>query len=75
MSEYHVQCQFVRGNERYTAWIPEEYAKLGRVLKLRHDDGHWEDGWEVKRRGARMLSSYVEDHERNYLKQREASDI
>jgi hypothetical protein len=41
------QCSMKRGNVTRVEWIPTEYAKVGKVLRLR-DDGVWVDGWVVE---------------------------
>lgn len=56
-------------------WIPTAFAKLGKYLKIKQDDGSWVDGWQVSERFATKEGKYIKEHERNYLKQREASDI
>lgn len=35
------------GHEDQVAWIPEEFAEKGRVLKIRDRGTEWEDGWKV----------------------------
>jgi len=52
------------------AWIPSEFAKEGKILRIGK-----QDGWRVLETGAQMPSEYVLEHERNYRTQREASDI
>ena len=29
-------------------WLPKEFCKVGLVVKLKNDDGTWDDGWKVK---------------------------
>jgi hypothetical protein len=47
---YYRQCQLVRphgrGEMRQTSWIPEAFAVVGKVLRLREADD-WQDGWVV----------------------------
>lgn len=43
-----------------TSWIPEQFAKVGKTLKLRQN-GVWEDGWKVKMVGARLSEEYLPD--------------
>lgn len=45
--EMHVQCKLRRGTLTTVSWIPSRYAKKGTYLKLKDDDGVWENGWEV----------------------------
>ena len=34
MSKFHRQCKLENGNANYTAWIPEEYAIKGNIIKI-----------------------------------------
>jgi hypothetical protein len=40
---------------RQTSWIPEEFAVVGRVLRLRQGES-WQDGWVVRTVGTRRLA-------------------
>jgi len=73
--EYHVQCELGNGDSRMVSWIPEKYAKKNKQLKLREENGQWEDGWVVINTYGKRLSTYCSLHERDYTRQREASDI
>lgn len=46
----------------HTAWIPEKFAKLNKIIKLliKDKDGneHWDDGWRVT-----FVSEYSVSHE------------
>src|SRR4051794_14557386 len=46
------QCRLVKksasGTKHTTSWLPEQFAHVGKVLKLRDDTGLWEDGWLVE---------------------------
>jgi hypothetical protein len=48
----YTQCRLVkkiRGGETIqTSYIPTEFAKVGRVVKVREDDGSWDDGWVIR---------------------------
>ena len=46
---YYRQCELKRGETRMTSWIPEEFAKVGKVLKLKDVDG-----WVVFSVGERL---------------------
>jgi hypothetical protein len=46
---FYRQCCLERKGTRTTSWIPEEFAKVGKVLKLKE-----EDGWVVKSVGDRL---------------------
>lgn len=71
---FHRQCVLQRGSETQVSWIPECFAKAGKYLKLK-EDGAWENGWQVSHVGGRKMSSEVNIRSRDFLKNREASDI
>lgn len=49
---YYRQCHMAKKHEqgewRQTSWIPEKFAAVGKVLKLKDSDGQWDDGWIVQ---------------------------
>jgi hypothetical protein len=80
-TEYYMrQCKFNRSigggmSVETTSWIPEQFAKVGNVVELKMGN-EWEDGWEiVSVNDDRKLSNEVNEHSRDYLKQRAASDV
>jgi len=44
---YYKQCKMQKKNSFQTSYIPEEFAVLNKFLKLRGEDGEWDDGWKV----------------------------
>lgn len=40
-----------------TSYIPQQYAKLGKVLKLKDSQDMWVDGWVVEKVGASIIDS------------------
>lgn len=75
MKEYYKWCSLKKelGNgyaKLDNAWIPERYAKEGKCLKIKD-----EDGWKVVSAGDRVEARLVEGRERDYRHQREVSDI
>lgn len=42
MSKKTPLCESIK-----TSWIPERFAVVGKVLKLKNSDGEWDDGWVV----------------------------
>lgn len=53
MKKYH--CQ--KGDTYQVSWIPEKYAKVGKYVKLKDDDG-----WEVIEVGTKkILKKYKKD--------------
>lgn len=76
---YYVQCKMKREvqpriHQTLMSWIPESRAEKGRILRLKNH-GEWEDGWEVIETCAKKKAELVEAQERDYLKQREVSDV
>jgi hypothetical protein len=69
--DYYKQCTMKKGLGVQTAWIPEEFAKVGKYLRIEDDNG-----WEVISAGThRMSGQYLVDHEREYLRHRKVTDI
>ncbi len=78
--ENYRQCTMIRRvsegcTQQTTSWIPEVFAEPGAILKLRDKTGTWIDGWEVVSASPPMKAEIVEKNERNYLRQRKASDV
>jgi hypothetical protein len=55
-------------------WIPEKFAKIGKYIKIKEND-IWDNGWEVIEVWAKKELDSIEDKERDFLKQRKASDV
>lgn len=51
-NELYRQCRLVkkiRGGEAIqTSYLPAEFARVGRVVKVREPDGAWDDGWVIR---------------------------
>ena len=75
----YTQCTLRRPTENGysvdTAWIPSEFAKVGKIIKIKQADDSWEDGWKVVSTGTTRSAEWLQGHERDYLHQREASDV
>ena len=73
-NEYYVQCYIKKkiknGCKIQTLWIPEQYAVIGKYIKLKGDDG-----WQVLKTFNKEEKKIVEANTRNYLKHRLATDI
>lgn len=71
MSKHHyTQCRLEKdtptgGVWKHTAWIPSEFAKVGRLLDIEMD-GEWSEGWRVTERYATMDAKAVEDKSREH---------
>ena len=67
---YYKQCQLRKRNTIQTSWIPERFARQGKYLKLKGDDG-----WLVESVGNRMEEKMVLERSQDHKHQRKASDI
>jgi len=78
-NDYHRQCKLSRQRagrmEVLTTWLPEMFARVGKVLELEMSSGKWENGWAVCEIYERRKSKEVAERERDYKKNRLASDI
>lgn len=74
-TKYYRQCVLQKGNTHTTSYIPEVYANVGSTLKLKNEHDQWDNGWVVTKAGEKIDAEYVETNERNYMRQRKASDI
>lgn len=50
---------FRNGHKRDVAWIPSQFAKVGRTLSI-FQGGEWTDGWTVKEVGASQDFEYLD---------------
>lgn len=64
------QCWLVRGPTHRTVWIPEKYAKKGKFIKIKD-----EDGWQVRSVGTRMAEDQLLVVSQSYKHTREVSDV
>ncbi len=72
---YYRQCLIAKGTRHRTTWLPEKFAKQGKLLKIKLDDG-WDDGWVVVLAfETRMVESEVSERSQDYKRTRKASDI
>lgn len=74
MANFSRQCTLVRENAQLVSWIPEKFATIGKMLKLK-DNGEWSDGWEVTAVGGRLEASVVNERSQEYKKHRHSTDI
>lgn len=75
--DMHVQCGLVKGHTRLVSWLPREFAKPGRVVKLKNDDGSWDNGWmvETAAQDSALPSKWVQERAQDYKKMRKMTDI
>jgi hypothetical protein len=80
-SEFYRQCDLSRRLaedriEWMTSWIPEEKAKIGNIVRLRNSaQEEWSEGWLVVAIYTRRLYTELEITERDWTRQRKASDV
>jgi hypothetical protein len=55
------QCKLRKGNKSRIAWLPDKFAKEGKVLRLKKDDG-----WVVQEVWATDSEENVKARERDY---------
>ena len=72
--ERFAQCKLRKGDRILVSILPEKFAVKGKFLKLK-DNEIWEDGWEVLEVWAFLRKEEVLLKSRDYLHQRDASDI
>ena len=69
--ENYKQCKLKHVNNCYqVAWIPSRFATVGKEISIKG-----EKGWIVEKVYNERFSKEIFDGERDYLKQREVSDI
>ena len=56
---FYRQCTLQKGNTTTVSWIPEEFAKTTKILKLKDRDDVWDDGWRVVQVGTMRLAEDV----------------
>ena len=78
-AKFYCQCKLHKKAEEgvrvLVTWLPESKAVKGKWLKLKQEDGTWDDHWQVMEVWAKMAAPAVEAGERDWTKQREASDV
>ena len=75
MTDMHMQCAMERNDVKYTAWVPAKFAVVGKYLRLKMENGKWEDGWLVKEATTPRPSTNVIARSWDYMETRKASDI
>jgi hypothetical protein len=72
----YAQCALKKINSHHMAWIPTQFANIGKFIKIKQDDGSWDDGWEVIGVSEGIKTSEEADYNSQlYKKTRKASDI
>lgn len=78
MTEHtYTQCLMERAGINYTAWIPSEFAKIGKIVDLEMETGVWEKGWVVEAAYNNSIRTHTQvvARSQDYKKTRKASDI
>jgi hypothetical protein len=78
--EFYCQCEMKKKIDDHSckidvAWIPAKFAKINNWIRIKQDNGTWEDGWQVTYVGGKQKAEIVEGRERDYLNQRKVSDV
>ena len=65
----HRQCGLVLNLENDTevhlvSFLPARFAKRDRIVKLKQENGEWEDGWRVVEVGAGVDKDHLPDSHR-----------
>ena len=71
---FHRQCKLIKGDATTVSWLPEEFAIVNKLVKLK-DNGVWVDGWKVEFVGTKLPTKYVINRSQDYNNTRKASDI
>jgi len=75
-NEFYRQCKLEKSKEITTSWIPEKFAKKGRIIKIRENkQSPWNNGWTITSVGTRMNRESIDILENTHTKTRGVSDI
>lgn len=58
-----------------TSWIPEEFGRVGKKIRLKKHHRYPDAVWTVTEVGARQRESYLVERQLDYKHQRSMSDI
>ena len=78
---YYRQCHLKKkasaGHIEQTSYIPEEFAYVNKILKLKDLAGIWENGWRVERVGLDRIeeSSLPDSHNEIKAHRKSTGDI
>jgi hypothetical protein len=73
--DFYKQCELRKGKSTTVAWIDADYAILGNIVTIKRDNGTLDEGWKVETASSPLPAKVVEGNERNFMKQRRASDV
>ena len=68
---FYRQCNLRKNNVETTSWLPEQYARCGKWVKLKE-----EDGWLITNVSKKRIEEKeLMERRRDFKNQRKASDI
>ena len=76
---YYKQCRMRKDNKNgsyseQVSYIPEPYCVLNKVLKLKDENGNWDNGWVVTQvNESRVEDSKLPDYRQNVRNHRKAT--
>lgn len=70
----YTQVRLYKDRGSYIIWIPSKFAKKGKYLNI-HKNNTWDNGWLIEETYNTKSFSQISEKERDYLKQREYSDV
>lgn len=84
-TQFYQQCHLTRYKDEFgkikidmVVFLPKEFIdslEPGEIFKIKQNDGTWENGWRIINAFHPFPAALVERNERDYLRQRETSDI
>lgn len=75
LKDTYFQCSLKRKTGTLVSFIPENFAVLGKIVKLK-DDGKWTNGWKVEAISSISITGEDLDKiEKQYRVHRKVSDI
>jgi hypothetical protein len=76
---WYIQCHFEspteNGKKVGIAWLPAKFAQIGRVIYFGKKTNTPDRLWTIVAASGYISEDYLRERERDYLTQRQASDI
>jgi hypothetical protein len=48
------------------AWMPEKYARVGKIVKLKNESNEWTNGWKIESVYSCHTEEFILAHERDF---------